>query len=41
MIAKSVEEKYHVRGLGDHVFMSLIRLQVPSALEGQDVHHLP
>ena len=38
---ETVEEKYHVRGIGEQVIASFIKLQVPGALGRQDVHHAP
>ena len=36
-----VEEKYNLRGIGEQLITSLIKLQVPGALGGQDVHYAP
>ena len=38
---EAVEEQYHFRGIGEKVITSFIKLQVPGALGGQDVHYAP
>ena len=38
---EAVEEKHHFRVIGEQVITSFIKLQVPGALGGQDVHYAP
>ena len=38
---EAVEEKLYVRGIGEQVITSLMKLHMPGPLGGQDVHYAP